>query len=110
MIVNRLDALDARLTASEASASESRGRMHQKLERQGELLLTIDGRVTAVEKAVACAQPTLREYAETKLKVATAGMLGRGLWRVGRWLLGGAVALYALRHDIAAWWQWFMHR
>lgn len=117
MIVNRLDALDSRLdgidtrmTQSESAAGESRRRMHERQEGQGELLVGVSHRLEAVEKAVDGAAPALKEYADTKVKVAAAGALGRLLWKAGKWLLGIAVALYALRHDLSAWWQWFMQR
>lgn len=110
MIVNRLDSMDARMTSAEANASESRGRMHQKQERQGELLLKIDHRLTTVEKAVDGAGPALREIAEMKVKAATAGALGRALWKIGRWVMAGAVAVYAIRHDLVAWWHWLVNR
>lgn len=110
MIVDRLQHIETRLTSSEHSAGESRRRMHDKLETHGELLLKIDHRVTMVEKAVDSAAPTLKEYADMKSKVAGAGLLGKSLWKFGRWILAGAVAAYALRNDLAAWWHWLVSR
>lgn len=115
MILNRLDDIDGRIggvenriAASETTASESRRRMHERQENQGEVLIKIDHRVAAVEKAVDSAAPTLKEYAEMKAKVAGAGLLGRKLWKLGIAVIGGAVLLYNGRQHIADWWHWFI--
>ncbi len=102
VILDRLDHIETRMDAGDLAASDSRRRMHERQESQGILLIKIDSRVAAVEKAVDSAAPTLKEYAEVKAKISGAGMLGRRLWKIGAWLIGVAAILYGLRHDITA--------
>jgi hypothetical protein len=110
LILDRLSHIEDRMNEGERTASDSRRRLHEKLENHSALLLNIDHRVTAVEKAVDSAAPTLREYSEIKAKVSGAGLLGLKLWKLGGWILGGVAAVYALRHDLATWWHWLMTR
>lgn len=108
LILERLTHIEGRMEADKTAAIDSRRRVHDKLEQHGNLLIVIDHRVTTVEKAVDGAAPQLKEYTEVKAKIAGAGMLGIRLWKIGVWLLGAAVGIYALRHDISAWWQWLI--
>ena len=108
LILDRLAHIESRMDSGELIASDSRRRVHEKLESHGTLLLKIDHRVSAVEKAVDSAAPTLKEYAEIKAKVSGAGLLGLKLWKTGAWLLTAAAGLYALRHDLSTWWNWII--
>ncbi len=117
LIVNRLETFDARFNriedrihASDLQSSDSRRRVHEKLDAQNIVMHTMDGRLTVVEQSVASAAPSLREYAELKAKAAGAGWLGAKLWRLGGWVIGAAAILYGLRDDISAWWHWLIQR
>ena len=108
MILDRLSNIENRMERDKADASDSRRRVHEKLEQHSVVLITIEHRVNAVEKSVDSAAPTLKEYSEYRAKAIGAGTLGRFLWRAGAWLIVAAAGAYSLRHDISAWWHWFV--
>lgn len=110
LILDRLGRIETRMDADKADASESRRRVHEKLEQQGLTLVALDHRMAAVEKSVDSAAPTLSEFAQRKAQAQGAGMLGRALWYIGGWLLGGAAGIYALRDQIYTWWHWVTMR
>ena len=108
LILERLSRIEDRMDADKADASESRRRVHEKMENHGNLLTAVVHRLDVVEKAVESAEPTLKEWRETKAKAVGAGIVGRGLWKVGVWLIGVVAIIYGLRHDISVWWNWLI--
>lgn len=98
------------LRQSELTASDSRRRMHERLDEQAVSLIDIGHRMKAVERSMEAEAPTWAEYRSLKAKAAGAGTLGRILWRTGGWLIGVAAALIALRHDIAEFLRWLVSR
>lgn len=117
MVVQRMDeisrdqkTLAETLRQSEHTASESRRRVHERLDEHTKLLLDQGSRLAGVERSVEAEAPTWAEYRALKARALGAGMLGRTLWRVGGWLIAGAAALIALRHDIADFVRWLVTR
>lgn len=107
--INQRD-LQTQMRESERSSAESRRRVHEKQDEQNQLLLKLDHRLSTVENAVEAEAPTWAEYRALKARAAGAGTLGRVIWKVGAALVVVVGALYALRNDIAAFWQWLMTR
>lgn len=117
LLIQRVDeisrdqkAMAEAIRQSELSASDSRRRMHERMDKHTELLLDISPRVASLEHSVEVQAPTLEEYRTLKAKALGAGSLGKALWRMGAWLIGAAAALIALRHDIADFLRWLMSR
>ncbi|MDH6265558.1 hypothetical protein M2360_000948 [Rhizobium sp. SG_E_25_P2] len=117
LILDRLTQIDSRMNRMEErmddekdAASESRRRIYDRLEQQGSTLITVSHRMEGLEKAVAADSVTLSDFRETRAKAAAAGWVGGWLWRTGKYVLGAAAALYAMRQDVAAWWHWFIGR
>ena len=107
--VNQRD-LQTQMRESERLSTESRRRVHEKQDVQNQLLLKLDHRLSTVEKAVEAEAPTWAEFRALKARAAGAGSLGRAIWKVGAWVVVVVGAFYALRNDIAAFWQWLMSR
>ncbi len=97
------------LAAERENANESRQRVYRKLEELQKNQIDQGNRLGKVEKSVEAEKPTWQEYREAKLRVQGAGKLGMFLWRIGWWLLAGAVTLagwgYSAREQIAAVWH-----
>jgi tetrahydromethanopterin S-methyltransferase subunit B len=102
----RAGRLEGKLDHSVQQSADSRRRMYDKIEDVAKdvsdirvNVAKIDGRVTAVERRVEEATPTLQDYIRTKAKVEGAGGLGRFLWWLGGIVLGIAATLYAAWRD-----------
>ena len=97
------------LSSDRQNASASRQRVYEKLEEVQETQADHGSRLVNVEQSIESEKPTWQEYRETKQRVAGAGLLGRTLWRFGRWLIVGAFMLagwaYSARDQIAAVWH-----
>ncbi|MCV0426190.1 MAG: hypothetical protein K5905_12005 [Roseibium sp.] len=96
-------------TRDQDNASESRRRVHERLDEQTKALHALELQIAALaqrqdtmEEAFAAASPTLSEFTRTKLRIAGAGMLGAALWKVGAGLLAAAYGVYAWRAEIWA--------
>jgi len=106
-IHQRLDTMQQEQVRDRANASESRRRVHERLDNQTKgihdlalKVASMDHRMEKMETAQAAAAPTLSEMKKVKQRVIDAGALGRVLWKAGAFLLLLASALYSIRAEI----------
>lgn len=77
------------------SAADSRRRIYEAQERIGRSLVTLDHRMTSVEKSVDAIRPTTMELERVRDRVQFAGRLGASLWSLGKALISAAAGATA---------------
>lgn len=102
LIISQLQSLDARLERIEADGQERGRRLWEEVNAMRGVLIGQEHRMANIEKSVAGAQPTIDDVKAMKQKAAGAGWLGRMLWRIGGWVLAGAVGIYASWENLMA--------
>lgn len=95
LITSRLDSIDRSISEERRDSAESRSRVYEKLEKQGQDLGLISSRVETLEKSINDMSPTVAEFVSYKTNVKVAGSLGQFLWKFGGWVLATASALAA---------------
>lgn len=106
LIADRLTAIEANQREERAAASNSRGRMYEKLETlekaQGQTL----GRVDKLEAAITSMSPTVAEIVALKVQAQGAGKVGRALWSVGKVLIAAAAGAASMWAAFWAYFEW----
>ncbi len=102
LIISQLQSLDERLQQIEKDGKERGRRLWEEVNAIRETLIAQEHRMANMEKSVAGAQPTIDDVKAMKQKAAGAGWLGRMLWRIGGWVLAGAVGIYASWENLVA--------
>lgn len=95
LIIDRLQAMDARLAKIENDGAERGRRLWEEVNSLRDMMIRQEVRVANIESGFASAKPTIDDVHAMKLKAAGAGLLGRALWVTGGWLMAGAVWVYA---------------
>ena len=94
----RLDERLIAISASLATAAETRKDQYQSIEKLALGLQSVDSRLKAVEKSISESEPTLQEFVKIKSEVLGAGKMGKVVWV----MLGACVStLFSLREQIA---------
>ena len=95
-IGRQLDSIEA----EQKAAADGRRRGYEAQERTEREIISMNHRLTAVEKQIETIRPTTEELEKVRDRVQFAGRLGRFLWSIGKGLLsaaaGAAAAWYAL--------------
>ncbi|ATN34724.1 hypothetical protein ACO34A_13030 [Rhizobium sp. ACO-34A] len=95
LIIDRLQALDARLAEIERAGAERGRRLWEEVNSLRDMMIRQEHRLDVIESGFASAKPTIDDVKAMKEKAAGAGMLGRALWVFGGWLMAAAVWIYA---------------
>lgn len=89
LLLNRLD----RIEMSQEASSESRRRLHEKLDQTDRVLDRVSSRVEGLERSLTSISPTIQEFMTYKHQVIGAGRFGRALWWLGGLVLTAASAV-----------------
>jgi len=93
LILSKFDEISRQLSEDRRDSAESRRRTYEKLDSTNASITALDNRVDGLEKSINTMSPTVAEFLEYKSQVRGAGRLGKGLWWLGGFILGAAVAL-----------------
>ena len=102
LIIDRLQALDARLAKIESDGAERGRRLWEEVNSLRDMMIRQGHRLDVIENSFASAKPTIDDVKAMKEKAAGAGMLGRALWIFGGWLMAAAVWIYASWESVVA--------
>ena len=94
--LGRLENAVETLVSANREANETRGRMFNRIEQVTSHIMEVKGRVDAIERDLNEVKPTVSEFMAWRNRVQGAGMLGRGLWVIGGFLL--AVVAWIVTH------------
>jgi len=96
IVLKRLDQLEGHLESDRINSSDSRRRLHEKIDGLEKTIDNLDRRLEHVEKVMSTTNPMFTEYMAYKQRVIGAGIVGRWLWFIGGILLSAAASAAAV--------------
>lgn len=106
LIAERLTSIEANQREERTAASNSRGRMYEKMEALEKAQAATLGRVDKLESAITSMSPTVAEIVALKVQAQGAGKVGRALWSIGKWLIAAAAGAASMWAAFWAYFEW----
>lgn len=95
-LLDRFNKVENALESDRINSSDSRRRLHDKIDGLEKTIDGLDRRLEQLEKAVTTTNPMFTEYQAYRQRMIGAGMVGRWLWFLGGILLSAAASAAAV--------------